>query len=212
MNDDNKDINNRVDDKHPDYENGGMGETGETEEIVSEEDENTPRLLSKLREKLKECEGEKQEYLNGWQRAKADFVNFKKRSEEERKEFIKFANWRLIEEIIPTLESFEMAFSNRKVWESLPIEWRNGIEYIHSQLLSVLKSNGLEELSPAKGEKFDPNIHIAESSIPAFDKKEDNVIIQIVKKGYRLNGKIIMPPRVIVAEYKEEKNETSNDS
>lgn len=209
MDDNNKDINSNTENKRSDYENDGVSEA---EEIISEEDENTPRFLSKLREKLKNCEGEKQEYLNGWQRAKADFVNFKKRSEEERKEFIKFANWRLIEEIIPVLESFEMAFSNKKVWESLPEEWRKGIEYIHSQLLNVLKGNGLEELNPSKGEKFDPNIHIAESSMLTFDKKEDNVIIQILKKGYRLDGKIIMPPRVVVVEYKEEKNETVSDN
>lgn len=187
-----------------------IGQTAEQEEIVSEEDESTPRLLSKLREKLKELESEKQNYLNLLQRERADFVNYRKRREEEKKESVKFANAELIEEIIPVLESFEMAFSNRKVWESLPIEWRKGVEYIHSQLLNALKSNGLEELSPFKGEKFDPNIHIAESSAPTFDKEEDNVIIQTLKKGYRLNGKMITPPRVIVAEYKEEKNETAN--
>lgn len=182
----------------------------EKEEIVSEEDESTPRLLSKLREKLKELESEKQNYLNLLQRERADFVNYRKRNDEEKKEFIKFANESLIGEIIPVLESFEMAFSNKKVWESLPVEWRKGVEYIHSQLLNTLKGNGLEELSPSKGEKFDPNIHIAESSAPTFDKKEDSVIIQVIKKGYRLNGKMITPPRVIVAEYKEERNEAAD--
>lgn len=185
-----------------------IGQTAEQEEIVSEEDESTPRLLSKLREKLKELESEKQNYLNLLQRERADSVNFKRRSEEEKKEFIKFANEGLIEDIIPVLESFEMAFSNKKVWESLPIEWRKGVEYIHSQLLNALKSNGLQELNPPKGEKFDPNIHIAEMSEPTFDKEEDNVIIQVIKKGYGLNGKIIMAPRVVVAEYRERETET----
>lgn len=200
MNDDNQNINKDTDTEEIVRENNTPDEA---DDIVSEEDENTPRLIAKLRDKLKVCENEKQENLNGWQRAKADFINFKKRSEEENRELIKFANGRLIEEIIPVLESFEMAFSNKKVWESLPEVWRKGVEYIHNQLLSVLKSNGLEELSPSKGEKFDPNIHIAESSEEIFDKKEDNVIIQVVKKGYRLNGKMITPPRVIIAEYKQ---------
>ena len=105
MDDDNKNINSDID------ENDSVIES---DDIVSEEDENTPRLIAKLREKLKECESEKQENLNGWQRTKADFVNLKKRSEEENREFIKYANNRLIEEIIPVLESFEMAFSNKK--------------------------------------------------------------------------------------------------
>lgn len=210
MNDDNKNINNDTDIENTESENSVMDERNETDDIVSEEDENTPRFVAKLREKLKSCGSEKQEYLDKLQRERADFINYKKRNEEENRQFIKFANERLIEEIIPTLESFEMAFSNKKVWESLPVDWRKGVEYIHSQLLNVLKSNGLEELSPSEGEKFDPNIHIAESSAPTFDKKEDNVIIQPVKKGYRLNGKMITPPRVIIAEYKEEKNETTN--
>ena len=199
MNNDNKNINN---------ENEEGDAIAEQEEIISEEDENTPKLISKLRERLKECEIEKQNNLNGWQRERADFVNFKKRSEEEKKEFIKFANEALISDIIPVLESFEMAFSNKKVWESLPEEWRKGVEYIHSQLLNALKDNGLEELNPPKGEKFNPSIHIAESTTPTFDKEKDNVIIQVVKMGYRLNGKVIIPPRVVVAEYKEENNET----
>ena len=186
-------------------------ESGE-EEIVSEEDENTPKLISKLREKIDGLEHEKQNNLNGWQRERADFVNFKKRSEEERKEFIKFANEGLIEEIIPVLESFEMAFSNKKVWESLPAEWRKGVEYIHTQLLNTLKSKGLEELNPLKGEKFDPNIHIAESLTPTFDKEEDSVIISSMKKGYRLNGKTIIPPRVVVGEYKEDDKHTGSNN
>jgi len=202
MNNDNKNINSDI--------GGNNDEIVEQEEVVSEEDENTPQLLSKLREKIKKLEAEKQENQNGWQRERADFVNYKKRSEEEKKEFIRFANEALISDIIPVLESFEMAFSNKKVWESLPEEWRKGVEYIHSQLLNTLKGRGLEELNPPKGEKFDPSIHIAESSSSTFDKKEDNVIIQVVKKGYRLNGKTIIPPRVVVAEYHEGKSESAS--
>ncbi len=207
MNDDNKNINNDIDDTHLESENDVSNRSGETDDIVSEEDENTPKLIAKLREKLKMCESEKQEYLDKWQRERADFINYKKRNEEENKQFIKFANERLVEEIIPTLESFEMAFSNKKNWESLPENWRKGVEYIHSQLLSTLKNRGLEELNPSKGEKFNPNIHIAEASESTFDKNEDSVIIQVIKNGYSLNGKIIMAPRVVVAEYSEKKDE-----
>lgn len=189
-------------------ENEAIDKVSEPEEIISEEDEDTPRIISKLREKLKNLESEKQDNQNGWQRERADFVNYRKRSEEEKKESIKFANVGLVEEIIPVLESFEMAFSNKRVWESLPEEWRKGVEYINNQLLSILKGNGLEELNPPKGEKFDPNLHIAESSEPTFDKGEDNVIIQVIKKGYKLKGKIIMAPRVVVAEYREKETET----
>ena len=192
-----------------DANNDQVAEPVEPEEgeIIPEEDESAALIVRKLRKKLEESEEERKNNLDGWQRERADFANWKKRSEEEKKEFIKFANEALIEEIIPVLESFEMAFSNREVWESLPIAWRKGVEYIYNQLLSTLKNKGLEELDPPKGEKFNPSIHVAESSAPTFDKTEDNVIVQVVKKGYRLNGKVITPPRVVVAEYKEENNE-----
>ena len=210
MNFENEKLNNdNVDENHEPTQNSV--ESGD-EEIISEEDENTPKLISKLRKKIEALEAEKQTNLNGWQRERADFVNFKKRSDEERKEFIKFANEALIGEIIPVLESFDMAFSNGKVWESLPAEWRKGVEYIHTQLLNTLKSRGLEELNPPKGEKFNPNIHIAESLTPIFDKKEDSVIISTVKKGYRLNGKTIIPPRVVVGEYKEDNSHSASNT
>ncbi len=208
MNDDNKNINNNdTNEEATETERADLEEVNEADDIVSEEDESVPKLIAKLRDKLKVCENEKQEYLDKWQRERADFINYKKRNEEENRQFLKFANERLVEEIIPVLESFEMAFANKKTWESLPEVWRKGIEYIHSQLLNVLKSKGLEELNPSKGEKFNPSIHIAEVTEPTFDKNEDGGIIRVIKKGYGLNGKIIMAPKVIVAELNRKKDE-----
>lgn len=208
MNDDNKNINsNDVEEEVVETERSNSEEVSEADDIVSEEDETPLNLIKKLRDKIKTLESEKQEYLDKWQRERADFINYKKRSEEENRQFIKFANERLVEEIIPVLESFEMAFVNKKTWESLPEVWRKGIEYIHSQLLNVLKSKGLEELSPKKDEKFNPNIHIAESIESTFDKNEDSVIIRVIKKGYGLNGKIIVAPKVVVGEFSGDEQE-----
>lgn len=208
MNDDNKNINNKdIDEGGIEAEGADLEDVGEVDDIVSEEDESAPNLIKKLRDRIKSLEGDKQEYLDKWQRERADFINYKKRNEEENRQFVRFANERLIEEIIPVLESFEMAFVNKKTWESLPEVWRKGMEYIHSQLLNVLKSKGLEELNPSKGEKFNPSIHIAEVTEPTFDKNEDGGIIQVIKKGYGLNGKIIMAPKVIVAELSQKKDE-----
>lgn len=206
MNDDNKNINgNNTEEEVVETEKSDLEEVSETDDVVSEEDETPLNLIKKLRDKIKTLESEKQEYLDKWQRERADFINHKKRNEEENRQFVRFANERLVEEIIPVLESFEMAFVNKKTWESLPEVWRKGMEYIHSQLLNVLKSKGLEEINPAKGEKFNPNIHIAEATELIFDKNEDSVIIRVVKKGYGLNGKIIVAPKVVVGEFSEDK-------
>lgn len=170
--------------------------------VADEENESAENLAKKLREKLKICEKEKQEYMNGWQRERADFINFKNRSEEEKKEYIKFANENLLEEMLTVLESFDMAFMDKDKWNSVPENWRVGVEYIHSQLVKVLDDNGLKEFLPKIGDKFDPTLHIAEEMIPVKTESEDNQIIEIKKKGYTMNGKIIIAPRVVVGEFK----------
>lgn len=158
--------------------------------------------IKKLRQKLEVCIKEKQEYLLGWQRSKADFVNARKSDEENRKNFIKFANEGLIEELLPVIESFEMAFGNKEAWEKVDKNWRVGVEYIYGKLLSTLTQHGLTELNPV-GEKFNPAEHTSFENVHTDDPKEDHMIVAVVQKGYMLNGKIIKPPNVKVAVFEE---------
>src|SRR3989338_4076705 len=95
--------------------------------VVAEE--NAALAVKKLREKLKICEQERQEYLSGWQRAKADLINARKRDEEGMRELAKFANEGLIVELIPVLDSFEMAMKNKEAWDKVEKNWRVGVEY-----------------------------------------------------------------------------------
>lgn len=157
--------------------------------------------IKKLREKLKKAEAEKQEYLTGWQRAKADMVNARKRDEEDRKDFMKFANERLIEDLIPVLASFDMAMGNKEAWEKADKNWRTGVEYIYSQLTKALTDNGLKELNPIK-EKFDHAHHEATSYEPVSDEGLDHIILHVIQKGYSLNGKVLKAPIVKVGEWK----------
>ena len=119
-------------------------ENDKKEEILdvvfeNEEEQNNPTILiQKLREKIKKLEKEKEEYLTGWQKERADGVNLRRRAEEEKKEFAKFANEMLVMEILPVLDSFDLAFSNKESWEQIPETWTKGLEYIYSQLLSAL--------------------------------------------------------------------------
>jgi molecular chaperone GrpE len=158
--------------------------------------------IAKFKEKLKKLQAEKDEYMNGWQRERADFVNFKKRSEEEKRDYIKFANENLLEEMLTVLESFDMAFMNKEQWNSVPQNWRVGVEYIHSQLVKVLDDNGLKEFTPKVGDKFDVKVHVAEEVTPVDTEAEDGLIKEIKKKGYTMNGKIIIAPKVVVGEFK----------
>jgi molecular chaperone GrpE len=158
--------------------------------------------IIKLKEQIKKLTAEKDEYMNGWQRERADFVNFKKRAEEEKKDYIKFANENLLEEMLAVLESFDMAFMNKEQWNSVPQNWRVGVEYIHSQLVKILDENGLKEFVPKIGDKFDVTSHIAEEVIPSDKESEDGVILSVKKKGYILNNKVIIAPKVVVGEFK----------
>lgn len=179
-----------------------------TDDVVFENEDgegNTQSPLAKikqLREKLKKSEAERMEYLAGWQRAKADLINARKRDEEDKKEFVKYANEDLVGEILTVLDSFDMAFANKEAWEKVDKNWRTGVEYIYSQLLSTLERFNLKVINPI-GQKFDPNYQVSIESVPVTDKDQDGLIVEVVQKGYELGGKVIRPPKVKVGEIKQ---------
>lgn len=165
-------------------------------QFESEEDLESPALaMKKLREKLKTCEKEKKEYLDGWQRMRADFANIKKDEDTRRGEMIKFAAEGLVDDLIPVLDSFSMAFSNKEAWEKVDVNWRKGVEYIYAQMYAVLESRGLTEIGKV-GEQTDPRLHVAIEEIPAPSEKEANTVSEVVQKGYRLHSKVIRPAKV----------------
>lgn len=176
------------------------GSSGDLDDSVIAE-ENAVDALKKLREKLKKVEAEKQEYLIGWQRAKADLINARKRDEEDRKEFMKFANERLIDGLIPVMESFDMAMGNKEAWEKVDKNWRVGVEYIYSQLKKTLSDSGLEEIDPL-GKPFDHNRDEAAEYVPVDKESDHHKVVFVLQKGYSLNGRSMRPPKVKVGEFK----------
>lgn len=151
--------------------------------------------IKDLRQKLKVAVKEKQEYLDGWQRLKADFANYKKREEDGKSEFMKFAREGLVADLLPVLESFQMAFANKEAWEKIDKSWRSGVEYINTQLVQVLGGHGLTEMRPL-GEEYDPHIHTSIGNIPTDDKAQEHRIAEVVQPGYQLAGKVIRSPKV----------------
>lgn len=155
--------------------------------------------IKKLKDELRACKEEKQSYLDGWQRAKADLANWKRREEEERKQFLKFANEELITDLLPVLDAFQMAIANKEAWEKVDVAWRQGIEYLHKELLRVLKGRGLEEFSPL-GAPFNPKEHTSIGTIPIDDPAKDHLVAEVAQKGYRLHEKILRPAQVKIYE------------
>ncbi|MDE2116846.1 MAG: nucleotide exchange factor GrpE [Patescibacteria group bacterium] len=150
---------------------------------------------------LEKVKAERDEYLAGWQRAKADFANQKKQTEAMMKEFRTMANEGLIEELLPVLSSFEMAFANREAWERVDKNWRMGVEHIYNQLKGILISSGLKEIDPL-GQKFDHNLHEAVAHEAVEDAKKEHHVLRVMEKGYMLGTKLIRPAKVVVGEPK----------
>ncbi len=183
-----------------------MGKDKKNENIIEDiiiEDENITALdiVKKLRIKLKECEKEKQGYLDGWQRAKADFVNFRKEEIENRKHIEAMSKEGILLEFLTVTDNFEMAFANKDAWEGLPSGWRQGVEHIYAQLISILESNGLSIIE-TEGRKFNPEEHRTIGSIEVDIKEKDHIILEELQRGYKLNGKVARPSQVKIGIYK----------
>lgn len=144
---------------------------------------------------LEKCEKEKKEYLEGWQRARADFLNYKKDEGKRLEDIARFIIVGLIQEILPALDSFDLALGH-----NLPPETEKGILLIRSQFEDILKRRGLEQIKVGGGEEFDPERHesIGEvgSELPAGS------VAEVVQKGYLFREKVIRPARVRLAKIK----------
>ncbi len=145
--------------------------------------------IAKLKTEIEKLKAEKQQYLDSWQRDKAEFVNARKRDEDAKSEFLKFSNVGFVEELLPVIDSFEAAQKHEGSKE--------GIELIFNQFKVVLKKIGVEEFG-AIGEAFDPSLHQAIANIEATDKSQDHTIAEVLQKGYSIHGKVIRPAFVKV--------------
>jgi molecular chaperone GrpE len=203
MNDDDKQIEEQAveleNEQNIDETNGRVEE--ETDDVVFDDEAelSTAEVIKKLRSKLKTAVEEKQAYLNNWQKDKAEFINARKRDDESKQEFLKFSKMAVIEDILPVLDSFDMAMANTASWEQVSKEWRNGVEGIFGQLQGILAKHDVKPFG-AKGEAFDPNLHHSIGMIKAENGEADHTIAEVLQKGYMMSGKVIRPALVKVFE------------
>jgi molecular chaperone GrpE len=186
-----------------------------TDEDISleEESEDTPSLptqkLARLEEALKKCKEERDEYLSGWQRAKADFVNSRKETQSGLKGLEKEITAKLLGDFLPVLDTFSIAKSNKEAWEKVDANWRQGVEHIEKMLTETLASHGLETFGEV-GEEFSPEKYHALASVPVSES-EDHTVVEVIKPGYRMNGQIIRPAEVKVGEFRSEKPQGADE-
>ena len=152
--------------------------------------------IKDIKKQLEECQKTRDEYLNGWKRARADFLNYKKEEAERVKELIKYANEKFILKLLPILDNIEIA--EKKIPKGFKGDpWVEGVLKIKIQILDFLKNQGVKEIT-CLGEKFNPNFHevALEAKKPGT---EPGIIIEEIKKGYLLNGKVLRPAKVKVS-------------
>lgn len=159
----------------------------EEEFVPEEETEEGPGLVKRLREKLKKAVEEKQEYLEGWQRARADFANYKKEEASMHADRADRSKAELIEELLPALDTFELALKHGN----------SELEMVHKQLLSGLARLGIERFG-APGEAFDPRKFEALIEVPIDDEEKDHTVESVHRAGYSVGERIIRPAQVAV--------------
>lgn len=147
-------------------------------------------------EKLAAAEKEKQEYLDGWKRAKADLINYKKEEAERAGTLVRFANQTLLEELILVLDSFTLGLS---VLEGDKVA-EKGMNLVRLQLEDILKKYGLMKIPIAPGSPFDPNLEEAVGEIES--DHAPGSVAEVVEAGYRLNDRVLRPAKVRIAKNK----------
>ncbi len=183
---------------------GDTSENDVTFEATDEEGvlESKDAKIKKLRLEIEKLRKERDEYLTGWQRTKADYVNRERASTEEKGELIRVAARRTLQAILPSLDTYDMAKVNVSVWNAVDANWRAGIEYIFQQLVSSLENEGLVKFGLV-GDVFDPNLHESVEAIPVSDRMKDNTVMTVLQSGYKLHEKVLRPARVNVGIYQE---------
>ena len=170
---------------------------------LSDEEATGAQKMKLLRQKLAKSDEEKRQILEDAAREKADFLNARRRLENERaQDKIRFTK-KHVEALLPLSDSFEMARSNKDAWEKADEQWRKGIEGIHTQLQQLVASYGVSEIA-ADGADFDPHKHEAIGTTPVTDRKLDHRVIHVLQKGYEINVdgtmEVIRPARVTTGE------------
>jgi len=171
-------------------------------EFNEDGEEDLKKTLKKFRADLKACKKEKEEYLTGWQKERADFINYKKQEEDRKTIFSEAVRERILTRFLTVMDSFNMAFANKEAWDKVDDNWKKGIEHIFSQMKAIFEEYGVKPIGEV-GESFDPNIHQSVNVVEVDKKELEHKVANIIQRGYKLGERVIRPARVNVYEYHE---------
>ena len=147
-------------------------------------------------DELTKCREERDQYLAGWQRAKADFINYKKDEMRRLEEVARYGSEDFMEELIGVLDNFDLGIAAME--KAGPVE--KGVYIIRAQIEDILKKRGLVKIKVEAGDVFDPSV--AEAIAEEESEKPPGTILEEIEPGYRLHDKIVRPARVKIAKSK----------
>lgn len=178
--------------KHKDKEKPN---TEDSQQAPAKEPKHKKDDMETLHAELENLQKEKDELFGKLQRVSADYANFQKRSAKQIADAITYEKEMIIKTLLPVLDNFEHTIQNIQTAENMDVLIK-GVKIIHDQMLDILKLHGVEQ-TKSTNEKFDPNLH--EAMLQKADPdKEDNIVLEEFQKGYKLNGRVIRPSKVIV--------------
>lgn len=180
------------------FERDGREEDGASEEELEATESRVDTKLQKAKKELEGVKKEKQEYLDGWQRAKADYVNALKRFEDEKKGITELATMRAVMALLPAYDALERAKAAAKDSDGLP----EGFAGIAKQLETAFGGFGVKSVGEI-GEPFDPGKHEALGTDPTDTKKKDDTISAVLEQGYSVGESVLRPARVRVYHFSE---------
>jgi molecular chaperone GrpE len=169
----------------PSEPNGGLPDSP-----LEEEAEETPE------ETIERLQFEAEEFLDGWQRARAEFANYKKRVERERENSRAQITGEIITRYLGVMDDLERALAKSPENEGCQ-EWVTGVQLIYTKLKAILEAEGVEPIEE-EGLRFDPNIHEA-ISYEDSDKHDEGSVIEVTQRGYKLDDRVLRPAMVRVA-------------
>jgi len=161
----------------------------------------TKDIAKKLHEEIKTLRKEKEEYLTGWQRAKADYINLQKELDIARINISTLTKEKMTEKLLPALDSFEMAFANKEHLEKIDKDWQDGITSIYQQFISGLNESGISKIEEIEV-PFDTNFHQSISTTDTNEESKDHTVEKVFQVGYKIGDRVIRPAKVSIYEYK----------
>ncbi|MBM4422556.1 MAG: nucleotide exchange factor GrpE [Chloroflexi bacterium] len=155
-----------------------------------------PDPVAELKAQIEAASAKAAEYLDGWQRARADFANYKKRIERENADLSQTVAATVLTRILPALDDFDLAMKTAPA-DGDGAKWAEGIALVHRKLKAILENEGIQRIN-ADGQPFDPNFHEAVVH-EETDSHPEGHVIEVLRQGYKLGDRVIRPALVKVA-------------